>query len=107
MARRIQKDDIVKIISGANKGTTGKVLQVLAKKGAVLVEGVGTKHRHVKPSQLNPRGGSKDIHVATPLHKVALVVDEKSSATSRVGYTKNAEGVKIRLARQAKNKEIK
>jgi large subunit ribosomal protein L24 len=107
MARRIQKDDIVKIISGANKGTTGKVLQVLAKKSAVLVEGVGTKHRHVKPSQLNPRGGSKDIHVATPLHKVALVVDEKSSATSRVGYTKNAEGVKIRLARQAKNKEIK
>ena len=81
MAQRIQKDDIV--------------------------EGVGTKHRHVKPSQLNPRGGSKDIHVPTPMHKVALVVDEKSAATSRVGYSKNADGAKVRLARQAKNKEIK
>jgi large subunit ribosomal protein L24 len=107
MAQRIQKDDLVKIISGAKKGTTGKVLQVLGKKNAVLVEGVGTMHRKVKPSQLNPRGGTKDIHVATPLHKVALVVDEKTSKSSRVGYVKNADGAKARLARQAKNKEIK
>jgi large subunit ribosomal protein L24 len=107
MARRIQKDDLVKIISGSKKGTTGKVLAVMTKKNAALIEGVGTKHRHVKPSQLNPRGGSKDIHVATPLHKLALVVDEKSGKTSRVGYVKNADGAKVRLARQAKNKEIK
>lgn len=107
MAHRIQKDDIVKIISGSKKGTTGKVIAVLAKKDAALVEGVGTKHRHVKPSQLNPRGGSKDIHVPTPLHKLALVIDEKTSKTSRVGYVKNVDGEKVRLARQAKNKEIK
>jgi large subunit ribosomal protein L24 len=107
MAKRIQKDDLVKIISGAKKGTTGKVLQVLGKKNTVLVEGVGTIHRNVKPSKLNPRGGTKDIHVGVPLHKVALIADEKTGATTRVGYTKNAEGNKIRLARQAKNKEIK
>lgn len=107
MAQRIQKDDIVKLISGASKGTTGKVVQVLAKKNMVLVEGVGNKHRHVKPSQMNPRGGSKDIHVPVPMHKVALVVDAKSAATSRVGYSKNADGAKVRLARQADNKEIK
>jgi large subunit ribosomal protein L24 len=107
MARRIQKDDLVKIISGSKKGTTGKVTEVLAKKNAVLIEGIGVGHRHVKPSQLNPRGGSKDIHIPTPLHKVALVVDEKTGKTSRVGYVKNADGAKVRLARQAKNKEIK
>jgi large subunit ribosomal protein L24 len=107
MAQRIQKDDLVKIISGAKKGTTGKVVAVLTKKNAALVEGVGTKHRHIKPSAANPRGGSKDIHVATPLHKLALVVDEKAGTTSRVGYQKNADGAKVRLARQAKNKEIK
>ena len=107
MTRRIQKDDLVKIISGAKKGTTGKVLAVLPKKNGALIEGVGTKHRHVKPSQLNPRGGSKDIHVITPLHKLALVVDEKASKTSRVGYIKSADGAKVRVARQLKNKEIK
>jgi large subunit ribosomal protein L24 len=107
MAQRIKKDDIVKIISGSKKGTTGKVLAVLPGKQGALVEGVGTKHRHVKPSQANPRGGSKDIHVPTPLHKLALVVDEKSAKTSRIGYVKNADSDKVRLARQAKNKEIK
>ena len=107
MAQRIQKGDLVKLISGVNKGTTGKVVAVLAKKGAVLIEGVGNKHRHVKPSSVNTRGGSKDIHVPTPLSKVALVVDEKTSKTSRIGYVKNADGTKVRLARQAKNKEIK
>lgn len=107
MANRIKKDDIVKIISGSNKGTTGKVVAVLPKKNAVLVENLGLKHRKLKPSQLNPTGGHKDIHVPTPLHKVALVVDEKASKTSRVGYSKSAEGAKVRLARQSKNKEIK
>jgi large subunit ribosomal protein L24 len=107
MAQRIKKDDVVKIIAGSNKGVTGKVLAVLSKKNAALIEGVGAKHRHVKASQLNPRGGSKDIHVPTPLHKLALVVDEKTSKTSRIGYVKSADGVKARLARQAKNKEIK
>ncbi len=105
--KRIIKGDIVKLISGANKGTTGKVLKVLTKKNAVLVEGVGTKHRNVKPSQLNPRGGHKDIHVATSLHKVALVVDEKTGKTSRVGLVKNTDGTTTRVARQNKDKEIK
>jgi large subunit ribosomal protein L24 len=105
--KRIVKGDLVKLISGANKGTTGKVVQVLAKKGTVLVEGVGVKHRNVKPSQLNPRGGHKDIHVPVSLHKVALVVDEKTGKTSRVGLTKNAEGQLTRVARQNKDKEIK
>ena len=107
MARRIQKNDMVKITSGSNKGTTGKVVAVLPKKNAVLIENVGLAHRKLKPSQLNPTGGHKDIHVPTPLHKVALVVDEKTGKTSRVGYSKNADGAKVRLARQAKNKEIK
>jgi large subunit ribosomal protein L24 len=105
--KKIIKGDLVKIISGSKKGTTGKVLEVLAKKNAVRIEGVGLLHRHVKPSQLNPRGGHKDIHVPTPIHKVALVVDEKTSKTSRVGLVRAVEGSKTRVARQNKDKEIK
>lgn len=104
---RIHKDDLVKVIAGKNKGVTGKVLSVDTKAGTVLVEGVGVGHRHVKPSQYNPRGGKKDIHVPMDISKVALVIDEKSGKTSRVGLVKNADGNKTRVARQAKNKEIK
>jgi large subunit ribosomal protein L24 len=105
--KKIVKGDIVKIISGSKKGTTGAVLAVLTKKNAVLVEGVGNIHRHVKPSQLNPRGGHKDIHVPVPIHKVALVIDEKTTKTSRVGLVRTVEGGKSRVARQNKDKEIK
>lgn len=106
MANRIKKNDIVKLISGDKKGTTGKVLAVLPKKNAVLVEGLGVMHRKIKPSRLQPTGGHKDIHVPTPLHKVALVIDEKTGKTSRVGHVKNTDG-KVRVARQSKDKEIK
>lgn len=107
MGNRIRKNDIVKLISGANKGTTGKVIAVLPKKNAVLVENLGVKHRKVKPSQMQPTGGQKDIHVPVPLSKVALVIDEKAGTTSRVGHSKATDGAKVRVARQAKNKEIK
>ena len=49
--KRIKKGDTVKVISGANKGTTAKVLSVLTAKNAVVLEGIGQKHRHVKASQ--------------------------------------------------------
>lgn len=107
MANRIKKDDVVKVISGTSKGTTGKVLAVLPSKNAVLIEGLGVKHRKLKPSRLHPTGGQRDIHVPTPLHKVALVIDSKNGSTSRVGYKKSTDGAKVRLARQAKGKEIK
>ena len=105
--KKIIKGDTVKLISGANKGKTGKVLRVLAKKSALLIEGIGNIHRNIKPSAHNPRGGQKEIHIPTSVHKVALVVDEKTSKTSRVGLIKNEAGKKARVARQIKNKEIK
>lgn len=105
--KRIKTGDTVKIISGGNKGTTGKVLRVLPAESAALIEGIGLKDRHVKPSKLNPKGGKKQIHVPVGLSKLALVVDEKSGKTSRVGYGKNADGKTIRLARKLGNKEVK
>jgi large subunit ribosomal protein L24 len=105
--KKIIKGDLVKLISGANKGVTGKVVRVLAKSNAVQIEGVGNIHRKIKPSQHNPRGGAKDIHVPVSIHKVALVIDEKTNKTSRVGLTKNTEGKTTRVARQNKDKEIK
>jgi len=104
---KIRKDDLVKVITGKHKGTTGKVVKVNAKSDSLLIEGIGIGHRHIRPSQHNPRGGKKDIHVPIDVSKVALVVDEKTSKTSRVGLVKNADGSKTRVARQAKNKEIK
>lgn len=107
MTARIKKGDTVKIIAGSNKGATAKVEAVLVKKNAALLEGIGVTTRQMKPSRINPVGGSKNIHTPVELSKLALVTDVKTSKTSRVGYSKNADGAKVRLARQANNKEIK
>ena len=81
----IVKGDKIEIIAGKNKGTTGEVVKVLPKKNAVLVEGVGKKHRHVKPNQFNPRGGVKEIHVPTPAHKVKKVEAKSAKKSSKKG----------------------
>lgn len=107
VTKRIKKGDLVKIISGSNKGVTGKVEAVLHKSNSVLIENVGLKKRHVKPNQLNPRGGHKDIHVPIKMSKVALVVDEKTNKTSRVGLVRDDNNKLKRIAKQLKNKEIK
>ena len=84
----IRKGDTVKLISGAQKGTTGVVAQVLASKGAVRIEGIGQRHRHLKPSQINPRGGHKDVHTPVSLHKVELVKAAESKSTKSKKETK-------------------
>lgn len=107
MASRIQKGDKVKIISGDMKGKTATVEAVLVKKQAVLLEGVGKKTRQIKPSRFNPMGGTKEVHTPVPLSKLALVTDTKTGSTSRVGYKIDADGKKVRTAKQSNNKEIK
>lgn len=106
MALRIKKGDLVRVISGAHKGKTGKVVATDARAQTVTVEKIGLIKRHVKPSQLNPRGGSKEIHRPLPAGNVALVVDEAKGTTTRVGYKFDKEGNKVRIAKTS-GKEIK
>lgn len=52
----VKRGDNVVVISGNHKGAVGKVLQVLAKKQQVLIEGVRMIKKHQKKSQDNPQG---------------------------------------------------
>lgn len=54
---RIKKDDIVVAIAGRDKGKTGKVVAVNAKRGVVLVEGVNLVKKAVRRSEAAPEGG--------------------------------------------------
>ena len=45
---KIKKGDIVKVISGKDKGKTGKVLQSFPSLGRVSVEGINILHKHIK-----------------------------------------------------------
>ena len=106
MGIRIKTGDTVKVISGANKGKTGKVTKVMPAEGKVLIEGIGNRTRHMRANMYR-QGGKKDIQVGIDASNVALVIDAKSGDTSRVGYGKDKDGKTVRIARQANNREIK
>lgn len=63
---KIKKGDTVKVITGDNKGTSGKVLQVLLKKSQVIVEGCRIAKKAIKASEKNPKGGfvSKEMPIS-------------------------------------------
>jgi len=102
---RIRKGDIVKVLSGKNKGKTGRVLQVDPDKQRVLVEGVNLIKRHSRPTQKNPKGGI--VEKESPLHisKVQLM-DTKNNTPTRVGFQNlhNDEGRitgKVRISKKS------
>lgn len=53
----VKRDDTVIVVSGDDKGKTGKVMQVAPKEGKILVEGINTVSKHIKPRRQGEQGG--------------------------------------------------
>ncbi|KAF0150855.1 MAG: 50S ribosomal protein L24 [Ignavibacteria bacterium] len=81
---KIRKNDSVVVISGNNKGKTGKVLKVFVDKNRVIVEGVNIRKRHTKPSQKNPQGGITEKEAPVNVSNV-MILDPKSGKGTRIG----------------------
>jgi len=93
----VKTGDTVFVISGKDKGKTGKVTRVFNKKGKVLVEGINVVTKHMKPTQMNPQGGVVTKEAPLFSSKVMLF-DEKSGKPTRVGY-KFVDGNKVRYSK--------
>ena len=86
------------VISGKDKGKTGKVLQTSPKEGKVIVEGLNMVTKHVKPRRQGEQGGI--VKRETPIRscKVALFC-EKCNKGVRVGYKMDGDK-KVRICRK-------
>lgn len=93
----IKKGDKVHVISGDNRGKTGKVLQVWPRSSRVIVEGVNFVKRHTKRSQQNPQGGIIEKEAPIHISNVMLVV---GGQPTRAGRRFLETGKKIRIARK-------
>lgn len=100
----VKTGDTVVIISGRDKGKTGKVLAVSPKEGKIIVEGCNLVKKHVKPRRMGEPGGIVEAESAIYSSKVMLV-DPKTGKRTRVGYKVNADGTKTRIAK-ASGQEI-
>ena len=98
---KIRRDDEVVVISGKDRGKTGRVLRVEPRKQRVYVEGLNIVKRHQKPSALNPNAQAGVIEREGPIHvsNVALV-DPKDNKPTRVGI-KREDGKRFRVARRS------
>lgn len=95
---RIRKGDVVKVLTGDDRGLTGRVLRVMLDEDRIVVEGVNRVFRHVRPSQRNPRGGRVSKEMPIHVSNVMLVNSENGKA-GRVGVSTNEAGEKMLVFR--------
>jgi len=57
---------VVKVLTGKDKGKSGKILSLFPKANKVLVQGINVKFRHVKPTSKDKKGEIKQIEL--PIH---------------------------------------
>ena len=96
MARNIKSGDQVMVITGADKGKSGRVLRVLQDRNRVVVEGINRVWKHVRPSQRNPQGGR--IQKDAPIHMSNVMpIDPTNGKPTRVKF-EIRDGKKHRIA---------
>jgi large subunit ribosomal protein L24 len=85
---KIKKGDQVQVISGRDKGKTGRVLEVLTDSDRIVVEGVQRVTKHVKAGQTarGTRTGGIET-VEAPIHvSNVMLVDPETKKPTRVGF---------------------
>lgn len=96
---KIKKGDRVIITVGKDKGKIGSVILVYPKESKIVVEGVNTATKYIKPKSVSEPGSiikkEMPIHISNVSH-----IDPKTGARTKVGY-KLADGQKVRYAKKS------
>ena len=108
MRLRIRRDDEVVVISGKDRGKSGKVLRVDPKNQRVFVEGLNIIKRHMRPQQV--RGADRAetvggvIEKEGPIHiSNVMLVDPKDKKPTRVGVSREG-GTRNRVTKRTGTK---
>ena len=95
----IRKDDVVKIITGRDKGKSGRVIKVFPSKNRLIVEGLNLVKKHERPTQDNQQGGI--IEKESSIHRSNVMLMNNNKPT-RVSFKKLDNGKKIRYSKKLK-----
>ncbi|WP_215226249.1 50S ribosomal protein L24 [Echinicola shivajiensis] len=95
----IKTGDTVKVLSGDDKGKTGKVLSVNLEKSRAIVEGLNMVTKHVKPTATNPQGGIEKKEAAIHVSNLMLV-DPKTGEATRTGRKPGENGKLVRYSKK-------
>ncbi len=94
----IRRNDTVKVIAGKDKGKTGRVLDVIAERGLVLVEHVAMVKRHTRPNPAKQiKGGIAEREA--PIHISNVMLVGSNGEATRIGMKVEKVGNKERRTR--------
>ncbi len=99
---KIKKGDLVKVITGKDKGKSGKVKQVFRHDERVVVEGVNIVKKHRKGNGSDKPSGIFEFEAPVHVSNV-MVMDPKGDKPTRVGY-KMENDKKVRIAKKSGSK---
>ncbi len=97
MAARIKKGDTVVVITGTSKGKTGQVLRMVDEGSKLIITGVNTVTKHVRPSQKYPQGGRISVEQPIDISNV-MPLNPKTNKGTRVRFEVAPDGSKKRVA---------
>lgn len=100
MKIKIKKNDTVMVITGDDKGKSGRVLDVNPKKMTVLIEGVNVHIKHQRPNQRNQQGGRTSMEF--PIHYSNVMLLDSDKNPTRVGFGRETKGKRTEVVRIAK-----
>lgn len=95
--QRVQRGDLVVVISGKYKGKQGRVTRVLRDDDKVVVEGINVVKRHMRPTPRAPEGGIIEMEAPIRACKV-MPVDPETGKGTRVRIKVGEDGTKTRVA---------
>jgi len=96
MAAKIKKGDRVILLTGKDKGRTGRVEKVFPKDERVIVAGLNMVQRHTRPTQADPQGGKKPKEA--PIHVSNVAIADANGKPTRVGFRIDGDK-KVRVAK--------
>ena len=94
---KIRTGDLVKVISGNDRGKKGRVIKVIPKKDRIIVEGIKVVKKHVRPSQDNPQGGIIEKELSIHISNVMLLSNSKAT---KISYKILDDGSKVRFSKK-------
>ncbi len=102
---KIRRDDEVVVISGKDRGKSGKVLRVEPARQRVYVEGLNLVKRHQRPQQVRTAQRAETvggvIEKEGPIHiSNVMLVDPKDHKPTRVGIARE-DGTRRRVTRRS------
>jgi large subunit ribosomal protein L24 len=96
---KIKKNDTVMVVTGRDRGKTGKVMRVLPERGRVVVERLNIVKRHSKPRGAQSPGGIVEKEAPIAISNVMIFCD-RCNAPVRVGVKIAGDGAKTRVYRR-------